>query len=97
MGDSAVFARMFVSMEYPEEGGLKELLYGTEIRRKHTRNFRHTFDRLLRLARNCDVDGIIEDSLKQGAFGLLYRRMLENAPEGDDLSVDSEIQKSLSA
>ena len=96
MGDYAVFARMFVSMDYSEEGGLKELLYGTEIRRKHTRNFRHTFERLLRLARNCDVDGIIEDSLRQGALGLLYRRMLEHAPEGDDLPVDTEIQKSLS-
>jgi hypothetical protein len=79
MGDYGVFARMFVSMDYSDEGGLKELFYGTEIRRKHTHNFRHTFERLLRLARNCDVDGIIEDSLKQGAFGLLYVRMLEHS------------------
>lgn len=94
MGDCEVFARMFVSMNYPEEGGLRELLYGTEIRRKHTRNFRHTFDRLRRLARNCDVDGIIEDSLKQTAFGLLHRRMLENEPEDYDLTASSVIPNS---
>lgn len=81
-GDFEIFARLFISVNYLEEGGLGELLYGTEIRRKHTRNFRRTYDRLLRLARNCDVDGIIEDSLKGSAFGLLYRRMLENEPGG---------------
>jgi len=97
MGDYAVFARMFVSTNYSEEGGLKELLYGTEIRRKHTRNFRHTFERLLRLARNCDVDGIIEDSLKAGAFGLLHRRMLEYAPDGDRQTGDHATLKSPSA
>jgi hypothetical protein len=40
-----------------------------------------TFERLLRLAKNCDVDGIIEDALMQSAFGLLYKRMLQHQPE----------------
>jgi len=79
-GDSAVFERMFISMDFLEEGGLPKLLYGTEIRRNHTKNFMHTFERLCRLAQNCDVDGIIEDSLMQNAFGLLYRRMQEHRP-----------------
>jgi len=80
-GDSEVFARMFISMDFLEEGGLPKLLYGTEIRRNHTKNFMRTFERLCRLAQNCDVDGIIEDSLMQNAFGLLYRRMQEHRPE----------------
>jgi len=80
-GDWDLFARLFISMDYLEEGGLSELLYGTEIRRRHSSNFMHTFARLRRLARNCDVDGIIEDSLMQSAFGLLYLRMLEHKPE----------------
>lgn len=83
-GDCEVFARMFISNPFDEEGGLEELLYGTEIRRRHTKNFRETFDRLRRLARNCDVDGIIEDSLKNSAFGVLYRRMRQLAPEDSD-------------
>ena len=83
-GDNGVFARMFISMDFPEEGGLPELLYGTEIRTRHSKNFMHTFERLCRLARNCDVDGIIEDSLRQNAFGLLYLRMKEHNPQADD-------------
>ena len=83
-GDCEVFARMFISMDFLEEGGLPELMYGTEIRTKHSSNFIRTFERLRRLARNCDVDGIIEDSLMQNAFGLLYRRMQDHQPQADD-------------
>ena len=81
MSDSTIFARQFISLDFEEEGGLTEVLYGTEIRERHTRNFCRTFARLCRLAQNCDVDGIIEDSLMQSAFGLLYIRMLDNAPD----------------
>jgi len=82
-GDHGLFARLFISSDYLEEGGIQELLYGTEIRQRHTRNFIQTFERLCRLASNCDVEGIIEDSLRQSAFGLLYRRMLEYAPDSE--------------
>lgn len=80
-GDSSVFARQFLGLDFEAEGGLAEILYGTEIRDRHTRNFCRTFERLCRLAKNCDVDGIIEDSLMQSAFGLLYQRMVEHAPD----------------
>ena len=84
-GDHTVFARLFLSRDFLGEGGLEELLYGTEIRARHSRNFMRNFERLCKLARNCDVDGIIEDSLRQNAFGLLYRRMLEYQGRlGDD-------------
>lgn len=79
--DASIFARQFISLNFDEEGGLVEMLYGTEIRDRHTRNFCRTFARLCRLAQNCDVDGIIEDSLMQSAFGLLYKRMLDLDPE----------------
>jgi hypothetical protein len=80
-GDCEVFARLFISMDFLEEGGLAELLYGTDIRIRHSENYIRTFDRLCRLAKNCDVDGIIEDALMQSAFGLLYLRMREHKPE----------------
>lgn len=83
-GDYEVFARMFISMDFMEEGGLAQLLYGTDIRRRHSTNFIRTFERLCRLAQNCDVDGIIEDSMMQNAFGLLYQRMMQNKPASDD-------------
>lgn len=82
VGDCEIFARLFISMDYLEEGGLAELLYGTDIRIRHTKNFLRTFERLCRLAKNCDVDGIIEDALMQSAFGLLYLRMREHEPHG---------------
>ena len=59
----------------------QDLFYGTEIRTRHTKNYMRTFERLCRLAQNCDVDGIIEDSLMQNAFGLLYSRMRAENPE----------------
>jgi len=83
-GDHETFARQFLSVDYLEEGGLQSLLYGTDIRRRHTRNFRRTFERLVDLASGCDVDGIIVDSLHQSAFGLLYQRTDDYNP--DELS-----------
>ena len=74
-GDCEIFARQFLTMDFLEEGGLPELLYGTQIRRRHCRNYRRTFERLLKLAEGCDVDGIIVDSMMQNAFGLFYQRM----------------------
>lgn len=79
-GDWDVFARMFLTIDFLAEGGLAQLFYGTDIRTRHTRNFIRTFERLCRLAKNCDVDGIIEDALMQSAFGLLYLRMREHKP-----------------
>jgi hypothetical protein len=87
-GDNSVFARMFISMDFLDEGGLAELFYGTDIRTKHTTNFIRTFERLCRLAKNCDVDGIIEDSLMQNAFGLLYHRMKEYKRQSDDAAAN---------
>jgi len=79
-GDTEIFARAFMSMEYMEEGGIGSLFYDTEIRRRHTRNFRRTFERLIELGMGCDVDGIIVDSMQQSGFGLLYERMSAYMP-----------------
>jgi len=88
-GDTEIFARQLLSMEYMDEGGIGSLLYDTEIRRRHTLNFRRTFERLLALGGGCDVDGIIVDSMKQSAFGLLYEQMSAYMP-GDFDAADAE-------
>ncbi len=82
-GDCEIFARLFISMDFLEEGGLSKLLYGTDIRIRHSRNYMRTFERLRRLAKNCDVDGIIEDALMQSAIGLLFLRMRDHRPENE--------------
>ena len=79
-GDHEIFARMFLTLGLIDDGDLEEMFYGTAIRARHTQNYVHTFERLCRLARNCDVDGIIEDALMQSALGLLYRRIMKSAP-----------------
>jgi hypothetical protein len=81
-GDDQVFAREFLLFDQDKFGGYKELFYKTEIRRRHSRNFIRTFDRLMVMAKNCDSDnGIIADSLAQTAHGLLYNRLTEHQPD----------------
>jgi hypothetical protein len=80
-GDCEVFARQFLSMDFLEEGGLQSLFYDTGIRRRHTYTFRRSFERLIELAKGCDMDGIIVDSLHQSAFGLLYQRSADYMPD----------------
>lgn len=79
-GDYEIFARMLLTKTLIDRENIAELLFGTEIRTRHSHNFMRTFDRLRQLARNCDVDGIILDSLNNTAFGLLFARMRENDP-----------------
>jgi hypothetical protein len=80
-GDSEVFSRMFLNMAANTEISMHELYYGTEIRRRHSENFLVGFDRLLILAKECDTDNIILDSLVYSAHGLLNNRMRELHPE----------------
>jgi hypothetical protein len=79
-GDYEVFSRQFLTLDFASGEDAQELYYGTEIRTKHSANFRRAFERLKSLAADCDIEGIIEDSLIYGGHGLLYRRLLENRP-----------------
>ena len=86
--DDQVFSREFMLLDADEFGGYESLFYKTEIRRRHTRNYISTFDRLMVMAKNCDsVNGIIADSIAHTAHGLLYNRMREHKP--DELKVES--------
>ena len=71
-GDTELFSRLFLTMG----GGAADvdyadLYYGTEIRRRHTENFIVGFDRLVELAKGCDTDKIILDTLLNSAHGML--------------------------
>lgn len=87
--DDQVFAREFLLLDPDKYGGYEALFYKTDIRRRHTKNFMTTFDRLMQMARNCDHEnGIISDSLAQTAHGLLYRRMRDSRPDDMDIECD---------
>ncbi len=78
-GDFEIFSRRFLTLAgHGEE--LMPLFYGTQIRITHTENFIVNFDRLLKLARDCDINGIITDAQLHSAHGLLSARMRELHP-----------------
>ncbi|MEM7283091.1 MAG: hypothetical protein AAF438_15845 [Pseudomonadota bacterium] len=78
-GDDQVFSREFLLLDADDYGGYTDLFGKTEIRRRHTKHFMETFDRLIEMAANCDTSsGIIKDSLVHSAHGLLYYRMKEH-------------------
>lgn len=80
-GDFEVFSRMFLTMQAnTSDEEMKDLLFGTEIRRRHSDNFIVGFDRILKLAKECDMDNIITDSLIISAHGLLNIRMRQFHP-----------------
>lgn len=78
-GDFEVFSRRFLIMAGRSEN-LAPLFYGTQIRTTHTENFIVNFDRLLKLARECDINGIITDAQLHSAHGLLSQRMRDLHP-----------------
>ena len=80
-GDSEVFSRMFLTMAGTEGVDFADLFYGTPIRRRHSENFLVSYDRLINLAKGCDTDNIILDTLIYSAHGLLNIRMRELHPD----------------
>jgi len=78
-GDFEVFSRRFLILAGRGEN-MGPLFYGTQIRITHTENFIVNFDRLLKLARDCDVNNIITDAQLHSAHGLLSSRMRELHP-----------------
>lgn len=80
-GDSEVFSRLFLTMGGSPDIDYVDLFYGTDIRRKHANSFLVGYDRLIKLARGCDTDNIILDSLLFSAHGILNGRMRELHPD----------------
>ena len=78
--DHALFIRKMISLaannrEKPEL--LQEFFFGTEIRSRHSDNFRHTFSKLLKRAKAVDTDDMLTNALLSGsASGLLYQIIL---------------------
>ncbi|MDT8427441.1 MAG: hypothetical protein RQ757_01600 [Pseudomonadales bacterium] len=78
-GDFEIFSRRFLILA-GRGADMRSLFYGTQIRSTHTDNFIVNFDRLLKLARECDTNGIISDAQLHSAHGLLSTRMRELHP-----------------
>ena len=74
-GDSELFSRLFLTMAGAADVDYADLYYGTEIRKRHAENFIVGFDRLVELAKGCDTDKIILDTLLNSAHGMLNGSM----------------------
>lgn len=79
LGESSLFSRrlLLLLFQQDQEADARDLLYGTEIRRRHSEDFIRSFERLLASAKGCDPDGMIVDALHGSAQGRLYRMMSE--------------------
>jgi len=76
-GDHAWFVRKMIALAVEsnnEPAALQEIFFGTDIRTRHSKNFRNTFKKLYDAAKAVDTDDMLADALLSGsAHGLLYR------------------------
>jgi len=76
-GDTAWFVRKMLSLAMNNRDDahqLKEIFYGTDIRTRHSENFRNTFAKLLQAAHSVDMENMVTNALLYGsASGMLYR------------------------
>lgn len=76
-GDHSLFIRRMISAavalnDQPEE--LQDMLFGTEIRTRHSNNFKRIFGQLLQAAESVDTDNMVREALLEGsAAGIFYR------------------------
>ena len=85
-GDSSLFIRKMIGLvvEHSEDPlAVKEILFGTEIRTRHAKNFEETFARLLDAAYTVDTDNMVTDALLYGSAAGIYYRIIRHV-SGDE-------------
>ena len=79
-GDHAWFIRKMIALavgDLDNEERMQEIFFSTNIRIRHTENFRRTFKKLLDAAQAIDTENMVTDALLNGsAEGLYYRIIL---------------------
>lgn len=88
-GDHSLFIRRMTSAavalrDDPE--ALEALIHGTEVRQRHARNFKHTFERLLAAADAVDTDSMLREAILEGSAAGLYYRILRHAAGEDPMN-----------
>jgi hypothetical protein len=81
-GDHALFIRRMLNAAVElrdDDAALRDLLYGTPIRIRHSESFKKTFGRLLEAAEAVDKDEMVRDALLEGSAAGLYYRALRHA------------------
>ena len=99
-GDHSLFIRRLIAKaaeSRDEPDVVQDIFYGTDIRTRHSENFKRTFARLLQAAEPVDTDGMLRDALLDGSSsGLLYRILLYVSGEASMDPVSGERNTSIS-
>jgi len=80
-GDSSLFIRRMLGLVVDQGDDLpaiREILFGTDIRKRHAGNFETTFGRLLAAAREVDTDDMVSDALLFGSAAGIYYSLIRN-------------------
>jgi hypothetical protein len=80
-GEHGAFSLELVRLCLTGEEQAGELFYGTEIRRGHSERFVRAFERMLESASKCDPNNMIEEALRDGVHGRLYRIIAQADPQ----------------
>ncbi|WP_439106731.1 hypothetical protein [Congregibacter sp.] len=88
-GDHSLFIRRLVSAaassrETPEL--VHDMLFGTEIRTRHSENFKRTFGRLLDAAESVDTDNMLREALLEGSSAGIYYRIIRHVSGEEDMN-----------
>ena len=97
-GDTGIFARNIIRYQIDPEGETRDLsiiFFSTEIRQRHTSNFKRVFENLLVNAKLCDATGSLNDALTNGTvWGILYKLIAEKESEASIQQQSETIQPS---
>jgi hypothetical protein len=76
-GDVFVFARGLMAANFRGDGPLDTwtLFWSTPVRTRHSENFMRIFDRMIARAGDCDVDGLLAETLRGSTHGQVYGLM----------------------
>ncbi|WOJ96069.1 hypothetical protein R0137_12560 [Congregibacter brevis] len=88
-GDHSLFIRRLVSAaasKRDDPEAVHEMLFGTEIRARHSENFKRTFGRLLDAAESVDTDNMLREALLEGSAAGIYYRIIRHVSGEEDMN-----------
>ncbi|MFK8041322.1 hypothetical protein [Congregibacter sp.] len=88
-GDHSLFIRRLISAiassrDDPE--AVRDILFGTDIRSRHSESFKRTFGRLLDAAESVDTDNMLREALLDGSAAGIYYRLLRHVSGEEEMN-----------
>ncbi|WP_439100512.1 hypothetical protein [Congregibacter sp.] len=98
-GDHSLFIRLMIAAaasnrEDPDV--VREMLFGTDIRTRHSENFKRTFGRVLEAAESVDTDNMLREALLDGSPAGIYYRIIRHVTGEETMNPLSGIRSNQS-